>query len=161
MLSIQVSGDTELIARLQKMPTAVHNALVRKVTMLAYELQKKIRTEKLDGQVLNKRTGALQSSIFVEVTETSHSVQGKVAAGKEIPYAAIHEYGGQTKPHIIVAKNAEALHFYMGGKEMFLKSVNHPGSKMPVRSYMRSSLSEMRFEIIEGMTDAVKEGMRE
>lgn len=159
MLSIQLSGDEELIARFKQMPERVHKALIRKITALSIALQNKIRTEKLDGQVLNKRTGALQSSIHRQVTDTATAVVAKVSAGKDVPYAAIHEYGGQTKPHIIVPKNAEALHFYIGGKEVFAKSVNHPGSKMPERSYMRSSLSEMRIEIIEGMTDAVREGM--
>lgn len=160
MLSVQLSGDRELITRLQSMPEAVRNALLRKVTVLTIELQKKIRTEKLSGQVLNKRTGALQSSIFREVISTATSVEGKVAAGKDVPYAAIHEYGGTTKPHVIAPKNAQALHFFMNGKEIFAKSVNHPGSKMPMRSYMRSALGEMRVEIVEGMTEAVKEGMR-
>lgn len=159
ILSVQISGDTELIARLQSMPETVRQALIRKCTVLALLLQKKIVTEKLSGQVLNKVTGALQSSVFQEVTSTATAVHAKVAAGRDVPYAAIHEYGGQTRPHIIEPKNAEALHFYIGGKEVFAKLVNHPGSRFPVRSYMRSSLGEMRIQIVDGLTDAVKEGM--
>ena len=162
MLSVQVSGDDTLIKRIENMPVAVRNALVRKVVTLQIALQRKIRMEKLDGQVLNKRTGALQSSIFISPVEvTEHAVIGKVSAGKDVPYARIHEYGGQTSPHTIEPKRAEALHFYIGGKEVFAKSVNHPGSKMPERSYMRSSLSEMRVEIVEGLTEAVREGLNE
>lgn len=160
MLSVQLVGDKELIARLQSAPEAVRKALVRKSYQLAIALQRKIRTEKLSGQVLNKRTGALQSSIFYEVTETQYGVIAKVAAGKDVPYAAIHEYGGTTKPHVIEATKAQALHFHVGGKEVFAKRVNHPGSRMPERSYMRSSLGEMHEQIVEGLTEAVKEGMK-
>lgn len=36
------------------------------------------------------------------------------AIGSNVEYAAIHEFGGQTKPHIIRAKNAKALVFSRG-----------------------------------------------
>jgi len=158
MLSVQVSGDTELIERIGKMPSGVHNALLRKITALAIEMQRKIRVDKLSGQVLNKRTGALQSSIFQEVSDERTAIIATVSAGKDVPYAAIHEYGGVTKPHDIYPKNAKALHFFIGGKEVFAKVVHHPGSKMPERSYMRSTLADMKQEIIDGMTDAVRQG---
>jgi hypothetical protein len=48
----------------------------------------------------------------------------------------------------------------MGGKQVFFKRVNHPGSQMPVRSFMRSSLRDMRPEIIEAMRKAVEEGTK-
>jgi len=161
MLSVQITGDTELIERIDRMPQAVHNALLRKITALSIELQRYIRTEKLSGQVLNKRTGALQSSVFQEVSDKGTSIIAKVAAGRDVPYARIHEYGGQTKPHDIYPKNAKALHFFMGGKEVFAKVVHHPGSKMPERSYMRSSLADMKQEIIDGMTNAARQGLQQ
>ena len=37
------------------------------------------------------------------------------------------EFG--TRAHIIRAKKAKALHFFTGGKEVFAKYVNHPGTK--------------------------------
>lgn len=33
-----------------------------------------------------------------------------------------------SKPHLIVAKNARALHFFIDGEEVFVKSVKHPSS---------------------------------
>lgn len=160
MLSVQIVGDKQLMTRLQAMPENVRAALVRKSYQLAIALQRKIRTQKLSGQVLNKRTGALQSSIFYEVDESSKGVVATVSAGKDVPYAAIHEYGGQTKPHVIEAKNAKMLHYIKNGKDVFRKRVNHPGSKMPVRSYMRTSLGEFRPVIVAGYTEAVKEGLK-
>lgn len=34
-----------------------------------------------------------------------------------------------TRPHIILPRNARALHFFIGGQEVFAKSVKHPGSR--------------------------------
>ncbi|HZW58259.1 MAG TPA: HK97-gp10 family putative phage morphogenesis protein [Nitrososphaerales archaeon] len=68
-----------------------------------------------------KKTGFLQSSILVKRGDTPTSVL--VVA--EAPYAKFLEFG--TRPHTIEAKNARALHFTMGGREVFAKSVLNPG----------------------------------
>ena len=47
------------------------------------------------------------------------------------PYAAIHQLGGQTKPHVIVPKRKKALSW--PGAKNPVKKVNHPGSKIPAR----------------------------
>jgi phage gpG-like protein len=159
IVGIEITGDKEVIARLLSMPEKVHAALVRKVYTLAFQLQRKVQTEKLAGQVLNKRTGALQSSIFTDVQQTPYEVSGKVAASKSVPYAAIHEFGGKTRAHDILPNKAQALHFFMGGKEVFAKVVHHPGSVIPERSYLRSALGEMQYQIIQGLTEAVQEGL--
>jgi phage gpG-like protein len=39
--------------------------------------------------------------------------------GNNVEYAAIHEFGGQTKPHDIVARNAKALAFSPGTGKFF------------------------------------------
>ena len=53
--------------------------------------------------------------------------------GSDRHYAAIHQLGGKTAPHKIVPKNKKAL-FWPGAKHP-VKSVNHPGSKIPARPY--------------------------
>ncbi|MES2707135.1 MAG: phage virion morphogenesis protein [Verrucomicrobiota bacterium] len=57
---------------------------------------------------------------------------GGVTIGSDRLYAAIHQLGGKTPPHIIRPKNKKALKF--GGT--FAKKVNHPGSRIPSRPYM-------------------------
>lgn len=49
-----------------------------------------------------------------------------------VPYAAIHQFGGKTKPHVILPKTTKALAF--GGK--VVKKVNHPGSNIPARPFL-------------------------
>ncbi len=158
MLNIQILGDKELMARIDAMPGAVRAALLKKVTGLTLKLEGRITNEKLSGQVLHARTGRLRRSISSRVEETPIAVYGKAVSSGDVKYGAIHEFGGQTKPHVIEAKG-KALAFMMGGKMRFAKKVNHPGSKMPTRSYMRSSLKDMQVEIIDGLKDAVREGL--
>lgn len=51
--------------------------------------------------------------------------------------AAVHE---GSKPHVIRAKNAKALHFFWHGREVFRASVHHPGTK--ARPYLRNALND-------------------
>ncbi|MGA7887723.1 MAG: hypothetical protein WCA44_18460, partial [Acidobacteriaceae bacterium] len=75
-------------------------------------------------------------------------------------YAAIHEYGGQTRAHVIEAKNAKALAFQVGGQTIIRRRVQHPGSKMPERSFLRSSLRDSRDRIVAAIQAAVTEGIK-
>jgi phage gpG-like protein len=161
MLTIKLVGDRELVARLTAMPDRVKAALLRKVTELSFKLESKIKADKLSGQVLNVRTGALRASIGNQVTETTTTVTGRAFSSGDVKYAAIHEFGGKTAAHEIVATKAQALAFVVGGKQMFARRVQHPGSTMPERSFMRSSLADMKPEIVEGMKEAVREGLTE
>lgn len=78
-------------------------------------------------------TGALQRQIHYQVDSNEMGVT--IMTGRQ-KYAAIHHFGGTTKPHVIRAKNARAIPLNIGGMLIFRKSVNHPGSKIPARPYM-------------------------
>ncbi|MFZ6687514.1 phage virion morphogenesis protein [Undibacterium sp. SXout11W] len=78
------------------------------------------------GKLLQRSAGGLAASI-----QTFHTANS-AGIGSNKVYAAIHQFGGQTKSHIIKAKNAKALKF--NGR--FAKSVNHPGSKIPARPFL-------------------------
>lgn len=147
-MNVEIIGDTAIRARLDSMPVRLQDALRSKADFLAKYLQRYIVTQKLSGQVLNKRTGALQRSITQQVTASTDSVTGKVYSDGSVDYAGIHEYGGKTNPHVIEAKGGKALAFNWNGKAVFFRKVNHPGSNMPERSFMRSSLDDNRDYII-------------
>jgi len=68
------------------------------------------------------------------VTVTGTNIEGE--KGTSVPYGAIQEHGGTTKPHVIVPKRASVLSF--GGR--FYKKVNHPGSVIPPRPYLTPAL---------------------
>jgi len=57
--------------------------------------------------------------------------------GPGMPYAAILEFGGRTRPHIIVPKKKKFLHFIArDGTEVFTKKVQHPGSVFEPRAIL-------------------------
>ncbi|WP_028536161.1 phage virion morphogenesis protein [Paludibacterium yongneupense] len=73
-----------------------------------------------------QRSGRLAASISQAASTDTAEV------GTNVVYAAIQNFGGETKPHVIEAKNAKALAF--NGR--FAKRVNHPGSKIPARPFL-------------------------
>lgn len=154
MFTVQVD-DSAVRLRFATLPERLRNKLKTTISVLAEKLRTHIVRDKLAGQVLNRRTGALARSIQWKIEESGTGVQGLVYSAGDVKYAAIHEYGGRTPPHVIEAKNKLALTFMQNGKQVFYKRVNHPGSVMPERSFMRSALSDMRQEIIDSLTRAV------
>ena len=145
MITAEIIGDREYIAKLQNFAPRLRDQILNSTRRLEFMMVAKVKG-KLSGEVLKNRTNHLRGSIHGEVNDLGDKIEG--ITGTNVVYAHIHEYGGVTPPHIIEAKNAMALHFFMGGREMFLKRVNHPGSKIPERSFLRSSLREMRPTII-------------
>lgn len=81
------------------------------------------------------RTGELGRAIG----EDAQTMVGpfKVTGGvhANTPYAAaVHE---GSRPHIIRARNGGFLHFKMGGRDVFVRSVNHPGAR--ARPFLRNA----------------------
>lgn len=142
MLSISFQGLDAVDARFSAFPAELMAALGKTSNQLADALLDKIKFDKLAGDALQLRSGALAASITTEVTADSDSVM--VSAGSSgVPYAAIQEYGGRTAAHEILPSKAQALAYLQGGALRFARRVEHPGSKIPERSYLRSSLAEL------------------
>ena len=141
-----VSLNDTAIAALGAMPERIRAALVAKAGVLAAKLQAKIE-QKLSGEVLQMKSGALAGSIGVTIEETSGGVAVRLATSADVKYAAIHEFGGVIPPHEIVPDKAKTLAFLVGGKQAFAARVNLPAIAMPERSYIRTSLAEMADDI--------------
>lgn len=93
MLNVTVTGLTEVIQRFSEMPSKVHDGLLAEITKQALDLQRYVVTEKLSGQVLNKITGKLASSIQHDVTDSGSSIIGRVYSNNSVSYAAAQEFG--------------------------------------------------------------------
>lgn len=157
MITVELEGVEAAVKRFGKMPESIRKALLAKVTALTLQLEARVK-RKVSGVVLKVRTGRLRRSIHSKFLTDSSMVVGMVASSADVRYARIHEYGGKTAPHVIRAKNGKALAFQMGGKMRFAAYVNHPGSVIPARPYMRPSLAEMRPQIEKGLEEAVGAG---
>lgn len=101
----------------------------------------KPRKGRAGGKILQD-TGQLAASI----TQASDATSATVGTNKV--YAVIHQFGGQTRPHVILPRNKKALAF--GGR--VVKKVNHPGSKIPARPFL--SLTSEDEDKIVGKVDA-------
>ncbi len=162
MIDITLTGGNELAAKIRQMPYKVNKSLTKAITILTFQLKDYIIRNKLSGQVLNHRTGALWRSIQAAPVQSSGTeIVGKVFSAGDVKYAAIHEYGGTIK--------------HPGGTPYFINDVgmasfvnkldnpNLPVTKahdipMPQRSFMRSSLKDFQNKIQSTLTIAVKEG---
>lgn len=159
---LKVTVDISAAMRgLDHLPPAVAEAVKNKVNELTLRLQHHIVADKLQGQVLHHRSGALGRSIQTKTYGSGNSFTGEVYSAGDVKYAGIHEFGGVIPAHDIFPKDAEALHFMMGGMEIFAKVVHMPDVTMPERSFMRSSLGDMAETIVAEIKAAAMRGARQ
>jgi phage gpG-like protein len=154
MLTATIVGLDEANAKFSAYPAELAAGLDKTGNQLAAALLDKVRLDKLSGGVLNSRTGALAASISADVAATSDGVTASVSSSG-VRYAGIQEYGGKTAAHEIVPTKGQALAFLVGGELRFARRIMHPGSVIPERSYLRSSLDELGPEIEAQMSAAV------
>jgi len=69
------------------------------------------------------KTGTLRKSLGIKVSSNKVTIGPNLT---QAPYAGYVEFG--TKPHTILPKRGTYLVFTIGGKKIFTKKVNHPGS---------------------------------
>lgn len=157
-LRIEIKGSAEVMAAFNRKPAALRRAIglgLRDGNRVVLRRA----TENLRGKVLKVDTGRLWRLMEVYDVEA-----GTAAVGTNVEYAAIHEFGGRTKPHVIRARHAGALAFpktalgstllvrnrkgqvrksaYNRGLIVLTQEVHHPGSVMPARPYLRPALRE-------------------
>ncbi len=149
-----VEGADEVRARLLIAPDRVRRAVRQAVDRSAANVLRGAKA-KVSDDVLHVKTGRLRRSLSMRTAGGVDTPSAEV--GTNVVYAAIHEFGGQTKAHIIEAVNGKALAF-MGkdGAMVFRQVVHHPGSRMPERSFLRSTLTAQAGEIQERIVAAVK-----
>lgn len=140
-LGVHVSARLEEQVAAMQLPT-LKPALRQTVERETIALQSHVVEHKLSGQVLHVRSGTLRRSITYAIDESDLAITGTV--GTNLEYAAIHEYGGTINVPEIRPRKAKALHFYVGGAEVFATRVRAHTVRMPERSFLRSALAERR-----------------
>jgi phage gpG-like protein len=157
MLSLSLSGDDALDARLDAYAGALGDAFAAKAEALAQALADTVKSDKLSGQVLAARSGALRDSIEAEVAADGDSIVATIASVGDVKYAAIQEYGGRTAAHEILPVKGKVLAFLAGGAMRFATRVEHPGSTIPERSYLRATLDEQADAIVAALAATPQE----
>lgn len=88
----------------------------------------------LKPPVAKRRIGGkiLQDSGQLAASIEPGSDANSAWVGTNKVYAAIHQFGGKTSPHVIAPRYKKALAF--GGR--VVKRVQHPGSNIPARPFL-------------------------
>lgn len=152
-ISSEVVGIQEVMVRLQTLPGVVRDSIAAAVYGQALRVERIIKTEKLLGDPVQRRTGRLQRSVHTEMNDDATSVTAVV--GSDVEYAKYIEDG--TRPHEIVAMNAKALAFALGGVMVFRKRVQHPGT--PAYKVFSGTLAEEASTIRNAIETAAKKAV--
>jgi HK97 gp10 family phage protein len=146
-MSQGIPGLDDLLTKLKKAKSALdrelNGALLKAGLVVAGQAQRNVSGPRPDR--LGVVTNRLRSSISAVLV-----ANGRVKVGTNVVYAAIHEYGGRTKPHLIRPRKAKALSWQGEGGEIFTRrSVNHPGSVIPARPYLHPALESRRAQALQ------------
>jgi phage gpG-like protein len=161
MILAKVTGDKETVQYFLSRSTGVHKEIETSIGKMVLKLQVRIVSQKLRGQVLKNRTGRLWRSI---TPEQKTALAGRVFTNVE--YARIHEYGGTIKhpggTAFFIGKDGRAV--FVSNKSrianLFRRRTAKHDIKMPLRSFMRTALAEMRPEIVEELKQAVGRALK-
>lgn len=99
------------------------------------DLHPQTRAQKRHPKILTE-SGRLRGSYIYRAGSD------QVEIGTNVRYAAIHQFGGQTRPHMIQARNKKAL--FWAGASHPVRAVHHPGSRIPARPVLGISNTDER-----------------
>ncbi len=155
-LEIALKSDLrKLYDALKSKPQAIVDVLTTRLNIVLTQLQRYIIVQKLSGQVLHRRTGALAGAVRVVSAhvEGAQIKGGVTAAGSPASlYGRVHETGG-SRAYEIMSVKSRALAFMMDGRMRFFSRVNHPAAMM--RPFMAPSLRENEGNIREQLQAAL------
>lgn len=161
---LRVDNTNALVARLGDMSAALRS-YVGQAIYSETEAVKQAAAARMAE--LFKNPALMQGSLSTDFEDNGSQITG-TAMASGLPYLAIHEYGGVTRPHDILPVNAMALAFFGRGSAqfrpgaatgplVFAKAVHHPGSVMPERSYLRYALAQRRGAIRSALLAATQQ----
>ena len=137
-VAVALQGDHDVERRLHALPRRIRASVAATLTRLGYGLLSEVVDRKLNGEVLQRRSGKLAASQTLVIEDDGFAVSVGFD-DRAVPYGRFQEFG---VPHswLIEAKKARALRFSIDGKTLFRKRVTHP--PLPARSFLRSALRD-------------------
>jgi hypothetical protein len=124
---------------------------------IGYSNEAYIKTRKLAGQVLNRRSGRLSAGVHAELVEAGETMSSIVGIGPDLVYGKWHEEGGvfTVKQHVRTIRMAFGRP--IPPTQVTVKSHT---MTLPKRSWLRSALAEQRESNLATLRRAV-EGVSE
>ena len=158
MFAIGLDGLDETSARLDALPAALGAALAAKAAELSAALADRVRNDKLTGgrpecalgraQGFDRRRGLCGRRWRRRL--------GRLVRRRQICGDPGIRRQDRQRTRFCRTRRRRSLS-YAGGAQRFARKVEHPGSLIPERSYLRSSLEEMRDEIVSSLAEAAAE----
>lgn len=159
MITAYLVGESELMARMDKMYPNAQKGLLEAVTRLAIQLQRHVMQDKLSGQVLNVRTGTLRRSINERVEQQATSTTGTV--GTNVDYAARFEYGFHGSETVKAHQRTIRQVFGKPIDERVIQVRSFTRqANQPERSFLRSALHDMEAQIKADMAAALRQAVK-
>lgn len=145
MLKVELSGMHDIRTALNLADGHIRRETERSMAFLVFRLQKRIKTYKLLGQVLNRRTGNLRDNIVRRVESSGSRISGTVGIASGAPYGRLHEYGFtgtvSVPAHIRLQKQAFGRRLKQA---VYVKVRAHTRHvNLPERSFMRTALADI------------------
>ena len=160
MIDFAVTGDDRVITMLRASVPRITSGVRESIGRIVLRLTRYVKEQKLSGQVLKTRTGTLRRKINGRVSEDSVGITG--TTGVKLSYAAAHEYGldkvETVKAHLRTIKQAFGKQLASPIQVNVGQSSRH--MILPERSFLRSSLRDLRSEIFEDLDQAVAGSVR-
>lgn len=152
---VKVTIDGSAIQHYPRLTEELRASLRTTIPVVTKELAARVR-EKLMPGALFKTTTRLLPAVTVKMIENANEIYGTVYIDPgKFPNVVAHSLESGSRAHDIEAKNGKALFFFWEklGQNAAFKKVHHPG--FAGRSYMQSSLDDMKDELVEMTKDGV------
>ena len=156
MISAELLGDEPALDRLRALPDVANAGLALAIAKLGIALQSHVQQDKLSGEVLKVRSGALKSSIDVRIDKSAAGVTATVFT--DLDYAAAQEYGfsGTVNVRASLRLIKQAFGRPIGTKTVSVRAHSRQ-MDLPARSFLQSALDDMAPNISADVEDALRE----
>lgn len=154
---IEMVSDDTLRAAFAEWNGRIQAETERSMGFIVLRLQKQIRTHKLLGQVLNRRSGNLRDNILRDVATDGSRVTGTVGIGKDAPYGKLHEFGfaGTQSVAAHIRRQKAAWGRRLKTPLDVHVSAHTRRISLPQRSFMRTAFAELQPLIAEEIAAAL------
>jgi len=152
MIKLGLVGDSEIVAKLDKLPTRLHEELKVGLGRLALMCARLARA-KVNGPVLKIKTGALYGSINGTVLDEGDKIAGVTSVAgdamskghKVIDYARAHEYGfhGTVSVREHMREIKQAFGRSITPRQVTVRA-HDMRMNVPEKSFLRSALADLQ-----------------
>ena len=158
-----VTGDAAVVARLQGLSPKIRQGLTQAMQVQWFRIQTATRRQKLSGDPLHRRTGVLASSINVGGGQTVTTFEDRPEAitarvGTRVRYGAVHENGGTFQVPAYTRHITKVFGRPVTPREV---AVSAHSVTFPQRSFLRSTLADLKPSIIAAIEAAVSDAVKE